>query len=156
MWWANSTRQQSTTRLHISWYFGGDYKKGKSKKTHRLRLGWFYMGKKSDAVSRRRIFNQSLCSNNFGSTFSQLFFLLSVTLCGAGAQVSCPGCVLSKPSLLAGKGKVRERRPGCCGSPAKQWLKHPCVINTLLVTNINHWTIQASEKKINWVSAKNS
>lgn len=53
--------------------------------------------------------------------FPQLFFFLSVTLCGAGAQVSCPGCVLSKPSLLAGKGRVRKRRPGCCGSPAQQY-----------------------------------
>lgn len=147
MWWANSTRKKSTTRLHISWYFGGDYRKGKSKKTHRLKLGWFYMGKKkgvktSDAVSRRWIFNQSLCNDNFESTFSTALFFFWVWPCVV---------LVLRSAVLA----VCYQSPACL-LEREEWEREDLGAVEALLSNINHWTIRVSEKKINPVPAKNS
>lgn len=84
VWWASSSRQHSTTGLHIPWYFSGDYRKGKKEKTHRLRLGSFYKWKMKgvkasgaeEITSRRLMFNQSSCNNNFGNYFPHLFFVV--------------------------------------------------------------------------------
>lgn len=98
-------------------------------------------------------------NNNFGNTFPHLFLFLSMTLCVVLSSAFLAVSLLSPlptPSLLTGRGRVRKRRPGYCGTPAQQWLKHPCVINAVLATNPNHRTIQVAVEKINSVPGKTS
>ena len=50
----------------------------------------------------------------------------------------------------------KKKRPWHCVRTAQQWLKHPCVINTVFSTNPKHSPIQATMKKINPIPAKTS
>ena len=57
--------------------------------------------------------------------------------------------------LLAGQYE-EQTRPGLCVSIAQQYLKHPCIINTVHSTNLKHSSILATMKKINSTPAKTS
>ena len=67
--------------------------------------------------------------------------------------VSCPACVpaslLPTPLLLAKGQREEQRRFWYCMSTAQQQLKHWCVTNAVLVTNLKHSTIQAAMEKNN-------
>lgn len=72
--------------------------------------------------------------------------------------IGCPSCV---PSQLL----VHPQENHCWGSAssikhldtastARQWPKHPCVTNAILITDPKHTTTQASTKKSNSVPAR--
>jgi len=69
----------------------------------------------------------------------------------------CPFPVPCAPpaSSLVGQ-REKQKRPRCCVSTAQRHLKHPCVISTVLVTNLKHSTIQDTMKNFNSIPAKNS
>lgn len=76
--------------------------------------------------------------------------------------VSCPDCDPSWPLGHSSqpnhwKCRVGNRSPGCCASAAQQQqLKHWCVVNTALVTSLNHSIIWAALKNIRSIPAKPS
>lgn len=85
--------------------------------------------------------------------FFPSFYLWSV--------VNSPGCAapgfLNGLSLLSSwQNRVGTRKLQCSASTAQQQRKHWCAINTVLVTNPKHSTIQAAMKKINVNSGRPS
>lgn len=48
-----------------------------------------------------------------------------------------PPKICSPPACSLGKGSVRNRMPQYCASAIQQQLKHWCVIDTVLITDLN-------------------
>ena len=70
-------------------------------------------------------------------------------LCPLPTPCALPAC------SLVGWGE-RQKRPWLCVSPAQQYRKHPCVINTVFSTNPKHSPTPATVKKTNSIPAKTS
>lgn len=68
---------------------------------------------------------------------------------------SLPTLFSPSADLLWGQHE-NQRRSWCCVSTAQQQPNHPCLISTVLVSRLNHSTIQAALKKFNLIPAKPS
>lgn len=62
---------------------------------------------------------------------------------------SCP-----HPAYLLGGQSDKQRKHRHCAGTVHQYLKHQCVINTVLVTNVKHGNIWAAMKEANFIRAR--
>lgn len=157
-------------------------KKGKSRKTHRLRYRQFNKWKKEGKINQRVIPRQSLTTSHrqadaqtvckqqppwkpkpphtflFYPIFIKEHDAIWSEIALLPVWVGCPSCVLPKllprPSLLPVRAKQEKDKRRDSASTAQPQQKHCCAIITGLVTNPKHSTPQDAVKNANSISSR--